>query len=154
MTSSKWLIFLIHTISTFKLFSWKTKKRPFWMFSVDCRTADWSINKLTGESAGQMRHDPNAWPPINVTFDEFNILSNVTSQSATYQFGASCPISKNKLCLSREKTTLNFNPPIQWGELNFKKIRKNFKKKYEDWNSLGLKVLGLSVIKLTNEHSV
>lgn len=78
--------------------------------------------------------------PINVTFDEFNILSNVTSQSATYQFGASCPISKNKLCLSREKTTLNFNPPIQWEELNFKKNRK-FSKNYEDWNSLGFKSL-------------
>ena len=39
--------------------------------------------------------------------------------------------------------------------IEFQKNSKKFrKKKYEDWNSLGLKVLDLSVIKLTNEHSV
>lgn len=122
----------------------RKSKWPIRKFSVNCRTADWSTNPLTGQSADQMRHDPNTWPPINVTFDEFNILSNVTSQSATYQFGASCPISKNKLCLSREKTTLNFNPPIQWEELNFKKIRKISKKKI--WRLKQFRIKGLRFI--------
>ena len=38
--------------------------------------------------------------------------------------------------------------------IEFQKNSKKIKKKYEDWNSLGLKVLDLSVIKLTNEHPV
>ena len=125
MTSSKWLIFLNIIDKHFQNSFFKDQK---WRFFGALLTADCSTNQLIGQSVDQIKHDHNAWPPINVTFDEFNILSNVTSQSATYQFGASCPISKNKLCLSREKTTLNFNPPIQWEELNFKKKSKIFKK--------------------------
>ena len=136
MTSSKWLIFLYIIDKHFQNSFLKDKK---WRVFGTLLT-NWWNNQLTGPSVDRIKHDYNAWPPINVTFDEFNILSNVTSQSATYQFGASCPISKNKLCLSREKTTLNFNPPIQWEELNFKKIRK-ISKNYEDWNSLGFKSL-------------
>lgn len=141
MTSSKLLMFSQHSWLSFSKCHFQKLETAILCISSSLLTPNWSTNQLTGQSVIQLWHDRNACSPINVTFDEFNILSNVTSQSATYQFGASCPISKNKLCLSRERTTLNFNPPIQWVESNFKKIRKKFKK-FEDsfWNSIGLKV--------------